>query len=352
MYSKYPLLSLMLEDMQKQDKLYKATTFWEYALRLLIEELEENDIKDFRKLNTTRSFFVPGYSAVEYFQNREKYDPTIEAFDKIVRDKRFVTRLQRLFTGHSSAYSDYRVLKASNKNTRPYTNMVSESTVGNPIEQYEFEGKRFSRSFLNYALGLNFLKQVVDTSDIRTVMEIGGGFGTLGEILLKDERNEAFYINADIPPVAFYSTYYLQEIFGKENIANYEDLKNKETLDIEELKNKYKALNICSWQIPKLKGKIDLFVNFISFQEMEPEVVKNYCKYIDKLEAKYILLRNMLEGKRKKDDNFSAGVKEPILGNDYDKFLENYKLIACDSHTFGFVTEDGFHSQLRVYERI
>lgn len=352
MNTKYPLLNLMLNDMLKQNKLYRPTTFWEYGSSLIIDDLERNEIENFRNLHTTRSFFVPGYSAVEYLENPQKYNPTVNEFDKLVGDKRFVTRLQRLFTGYSSAFCDYRILQASNIDKKPYTDRVSESKVGNPIEQHTFNNRNFSRSFLNYLLGLNFLKQTVDTQNIKIVMEIGGGFGTLGEILLGDEKNEAFYINADIPPVGFVSSYYLQEVFGKENIADYSDLKELEILDIETLKEKYKALNITSWQVPKLQGKIDLFVNFISFQEMEPEVVQNYCNYVDRLEPKYILLRNMLEGKKKQSQNYQTGVKEPILGDDYNNFFPNYQLVASDSEIFGFVTEDGFHSQLRIYKRM
>lgn len=342
----------MLKDMQNQSSLYKPTTFWEYGSSLIIKELEENELQDFRRLHTTRSFFVPGYSAVEYLENPTKYDGTIDTFDTLVGDKRFVARLQRVFNGYTSAFNDYRILQASNIDKTPYTDKASESIVGNPLEQHTIDNRNFSRSFLNYMLGLNFLKQNVDTSNIDTVMEIGGGFGTLGEILLGDDRNNSFYINADIPPVSFVSAYYLKEVFGKEKIADYGDLRDLETLDIEVLKQQYKALNITSWQLPKLTGKIDLFVNFISFQEMEPEVVENYCNYIDKLEPQYILLRNMQEGKRKQSEEYKAGVKEPILGDDYNSFLPNYKLVAVDSAIFGFVTEDGFHSQLRIYERI
>ena len=351
MKKSYPLLDLMLQDMNKQHKLYKPTTFWEVGSKIIIDVLKENNLCDFRSLAIPRHYFVPGYSAVEYLDNSTKYDLIIEDFDKIVTDKRFKIRLQKLFTGETSAFNDYRVLQSSNLDKAPYTDQVSESKVGNPIEQVTFNGRNFSRSFLNYLLGLSFLKQTVDTSEIKTVMEIGGGFGTLGEILLKDERNDAFYINVDIPPVGFVSSYYLQEVFGKESIADYQDTKDLETLDIDQLKTKYDALNICSWQVPKLKGKIDLFVNFISFQEMEPDVVENYCKYIDKLKPKYILLRNMLEGKRVQTKEFSYGVKTPILGDDYNEFLPNYELVASDSEVYGFVTEDGFHSQLRIYQR-
>jgi putative sugar O-methyltransferase len=341
----------MMTDMQNQNRLYKPTSFWQNGSALLMEELQNNDIKDFRRLTTTRTFFVPGYSAVEYLDNQQKYDTTIDEFDKLVLDKRFTTKLQRVFTGYTGAFNDYRVLKASDLNVTPYTNQVSESKVGNPIEQHTIDGKNFSRSFLNYLLGLNFLKQNVDTSCIHTVMEIGGGFGSLGEILLKDKRDDIFYINLDIPPVAYYSSYYLTQIFGDENIATYDDLKDLETLDIDTLKTKYKAINSCSWQIEKLQGSIDLFVNSISFQEMEPDVVQNYCNHIDRLKPKYILLRNILEGKKKKDENYQGGVEEPILGEDYNKFLPNYELVTTNSAVFGFITEDDFHSQLRIYKR-
>jgi len=351
MNTKYDLLNTMLNDMQNQDELYKPTSFWEYGSKLLIDEIEQYDIKDFRSLRITRSFFVPGYSAADYLINKNKYDPTIDKFDKIVQDKRFVIRLQRVFNGYASAFCDFRVLKSSNIDKKPYLNKISESTVGNPIEQHTFENRNFSRSFFNYALGLSFLKKTVDISNINTVMEIGGGFGTLGEILLGDDRNNIFYINADIPPVGFVSSYYLQEVFGKNNIACYDTTKDLETIDIDKFKQTYKALNLCSWQIEKLQGQIDLFVNFISFQEMEPDVVQNYCNHIDRLKPKYILLRNILEGKRKQSKDFQAGVKEPILGNDYDKFLPNYELIATDSAIYGFITEDNFHSQLRIYKR-
>jgi len=203
---------------------------------------------------------------------------------------------------------------------------------------------------LNYLLGLSFLKQHIESPKIKTVMEIGGGFGTLGEILLGDERHDYFYINADIPPVSFVSSYYLKELFGDE-VATYSDLKERELLDIDSLKQEYKALNIASWQVPKLRGKIDLFVNFISFQEMEPEVVQNYANYIIKLNPQYILLRNIEEGKKRKDENTIYGVDEPILGSSYDNFFSNYKLLATDGSIFGFRTEDNFHSQLRLYIR-
>lgn len=342
-------LMLMLNDMRLHSSFYKPTSFWKEASKIIIADIQKYGLKDFRTLPSSNTMFAPLYSYLEYTKDKTLFDKTKTALSNITTDLKSNLKLDMLFRGQLQAFADYRVLVAGNKDYAPYTDRVSESKIGNPVEHFNFDGRNFSRSFLNYLLGLSFLKQHISTPEIHTVMEIGGGFGTLGEILLSDERNDCFYINADVPPVSFISSYYLEEVFGSTNIAGYEDLREEESLNIGELKQRYKALNIASWQVPKLQGSIDLFVNFISFQEMEPDVVKNYCRYITQLNPIYILLRNIEEGKKKKDKDTIYGVKEPIIGTDYNNFFPNYKLIAVDGSIFGFQTEDGFHSQLRLY---
>ncbi len=345
------LLNQMLEDMKEQSSLYKPTTFWQEASAVIINDINENDIKSFRSFDSSLNMFAPTYAFPKYLKTKDAFEKTKESLQIETNDVKSNLKLEMLIRGESQAFADYRVLTASNKDFPPYTDRVSESNIGTPLEQFRFDKRNFSRSFFNYLLGLSFMKQHIDTSDIKRVMEIGGGFGTLGEILLSDDRNECFYINADIPPVSFVSSYYLKELLGSKNVADYGDLKDYQVLDIEDLSKSFKALNLCSWQIPKLQGSIDLFVNFISFQEMEPDVVQNYCNYVQKLSPKYILLRNIKEGKRKQDEKFKYGVKEPIKGNDYDNFLPNYELIVTDNSIFGQKMEDNFHSQLRLYKR-
>ena len=342
-------LYLLLNDMAQQSVLYKPTNFWQEASKIIIDDIEQNGLKNFRALQSSMNMFAPVYGYHDYIEDKSLFAITKAALHDVTTDVKSNIKLDLLFSGQTQAFSDYRVLKATNKEYAPFTDRVSESKIGCPKEQHTFDGRNFSRSFLNYLLGLNFLKQHIENPEIGTVLEIGGGFGTFGEILLSDERTNCFYINVDIPPVSFISSYYLKEVFGAKNIADYQELREYNSLNIMDLKQKYKALNIASWQVPKLKGKIDLFVNFISFQEMEPEVVKNYSNYINALNPQYILLRNIQEGKKKKDKNTIYGVEEPILGTDYDNFFPEYKLVATDGSIFGFQTEDGFHSQLRLY---
>lgn len=344
-------LETMFSDMKIQADHYKPTEFWANVSIKIRDTIRESGLSNFRFIELTRQFFAPTYSFTNYHKEQNLYAKTKQELNKIIDDSRLAARFNNLLSGKILANADYRTIQAADKPTPPYIDQVSESKIGNPIEQFELDGRYFSRSFLNYMLGITFLKKHVDTQNIENVMEIGGGYGTLGELLLGDERNNYFYINADIPPTSFVSSYYLKEVFGEKHIADYFDIKDSYILDINLLKTKYKALNIASWQIEKLQGSIDLFVNFISFQEMEPEIVQNYAKHIIRLNPQYILLRNMEEGKEQKNSTNMYGVNNPIKGKDYDDFFPNYELVATNSNIYGFITEDGFHSQLRLYKK-
>jgi hypothetical protein len=84
---------------------------------------------------------------------------------------------------------------------------------------------------------------------------------------------------------------------------------------------------------------LNLFVNFISFQEMEPHIVKNYLGHVSRLKAKWILLRNMREGKQIRKNGL-VGVDTPILSEDYLIMLPDYELV--EEKMFGILDVEDF----------
>jgi hypothetical protein len=109
---------------------------------------------------------------------------------------------------------------------------------------------------------------------------------------------------------------------------------------------------LCAWQIEIVRGRVDLFVNFISFQEMEPPIVQNYLAHVSRLNARWVLLRNLREGKQKRGHpDHWVGVETPILGDDYLDMLPEYELVERNVHPFGYRTVDGFHSELLLLRR-
>lgn len=338
----------LMNQLAAQSPLYKPGVFWQEASKDMIEQLNLQGLEGFRRLSTSLNFFVPTYG----YPGNALSEQTMQSWQAWLTEQTLPPKQNSYITqqmsGYNAALADYRTLAASEFASQAKPNLMAftESQAGDPIEQFEIEGKYYSRSALNYLSGLSFLKKFLDFKDIKTVMEIGGGFGTLGEILHKTLPT-ARYIDIDIPPTLCCSSYYLQQVIGKDAVTTYEDTAQNKTIEISQLKQ---ASILPSWQIEQLQGKIDLFVNFISFQEMEPDIVQNYLNHVTRLQADWVLLRNMREGKQLRSQH-RFGVDKPIFSEDYARMLTQYDLIASNVIPFGFKTVDGFHSEVMLFKR-
>jgi putative sugar O-methyltransferase len=336
-----------LEDMKAQSALYQPTEFWAEASEKIFENLASEGIANFRRASLPLSFFVPTYGEPGNCLGHSSE----ELVDSLSNNKTLIEKqkhiLSAMFSGRNQAEADYRVLLASHSPQADKSLLnFSESNVGNPVEHFDFDGKKYSRSALNYLLGLAYLNQFTPLSNLRTVAEIGGGFGTLGEILAKT-NSDVRYMDFDIAPTLNVADYYLSTVFGRNNVGGY--FQQETPLNTTETA---RPLNVFgAWQIEALNEPVDLFVNFISFQEMEPDVVQNYLHHVDRVKTKWVLLRNIREGKQTiKEHGF--GVKDPIYTEDYKKMLHNYELVSSNVRPFGLKTLDGFHSELLLFKRV
>lgn len=338
----------MMELLALQSQLYQPGVFWQEASKDMVEDLAKNGIENFRRLSSSLSYFVPTYG----FPGNALSEATVRSFKDWLSAEQLAQKqsdyLNQLVIGYSAALADYRTLAASEYAVEQRPNLLSfsESQVGDPIEHFNIEAKCYSRSALNYLLGLSFLKKHLDLTTCKRVMEIGGGFGTLGEILHKT-LPESQYIDIDIPPTLCCSTHYLTQIVGEDKVSTYQEVSQNASIELDQLKP---MTVLPSWTIEQLQGKIDLFVNFISFQEMEPDIVQNYLYHVTRLQADWVLLRNMREGKQLRSQH-RVGVNKPIFSEDYAQMLPDYELIEKNVIPFGFKTVDGFHSELMLFKR-
>lgn len=346
---RYPELQEAFALLEKQNDLYRPTSFWAEASHKLAHEFEATGIENFRRGPLALSYFVPSYGPPTLGLTKDQVDLLTRTLSgEYPEHSKGMLALNAYLSGQLNALADYRVLLAANSSPDALgLTDFSESSIGNPIEQHCFDGRNYSRSALNYLLGLSFLKQHADLSTIKTVLEIGGGFGTLGEILGKAPSKRLKYIDVDIPPTHFAADYYLKANFGSRTVNGFVDLEGRSSIEISDLPD---FTVMCSWQLEKLKGQVDLFVNFISFQEMEPDVVENYLNQVTTLEARWVMLRNMREGKQRRTAQ-SVGVRTPVLSDDYIRFLPDYKLVQVTTAPFGYETVDGFHSELMLFAR-
>lgn len=340
------ILDLMLKDMEKADDYYKPTNFWSTGLPAIVDDLKRQGFNNFREHESAQSFYVPNYASGIW----KRYGKIISTFLNLV-DKRYPTKpgllIADFLSGQHLARADHRALLASYRGNELDFSHLSESNVGGG-ERYNVGGATISKTFLNYCRGLSCLGSVENLGSSLSVLEIGGGFGSLGEILLKLSRNN-FYLNVDIPPVAAVSSYYLSELFGKENVLTYEKSKEMSCLEIDEIKQKYLCAVLCPWQLPKVKGEVDLFVNFMSFQEMEPDIVLNYIHLVQPLVKKFVLMRNSMHGKSLALSKGAVGVLRQTPNDLLIASFDKFRLLKRDSYIFGDVNHrNDFFSEVMV----
>ena len=336
-----------LENLLNQKEYYLPGLFWKGALEEIAENYIDKGIDNFRREDINLQFFVPTYGCPGNGFNKNEISYILsQNFDSLsIKQNSY---LQKSLDGSLHALSDYRTFKAATLLSDLYgLSNFSESDVGNPTEKFSFHNKFFSRSSLNYLLGLTFLNAFAHDFRPKTVLEIGGGFGTLAEILEQSNLLKFKYINLDLPPMFLISEAYMEACSPK----------NEDFFDY--FKNIDGSVNICdlpkftflpNWRIEDLQGKIDLFVNYISFQEMEPFIVENYIKHILRLKPEFVLLRNLREGKQKSKKGV-LGVQKPLLKQDYLHYFSSYKLLGSNTIPYGYKTVDGFHSELMILKK-
>jgi putative sugar O-methyltransferase len=180
----YSRLDHALQLMRQQATVYQPTSFWATASQGITDELNQHGVEVFRRLKSALTFFVPNYGAPASGLSVDQ----IALLEKTLKNNypdavKAGLSLNRSISGYQSALADYRVLQASEQpGDLPALLGFSESQVGEPVEQWQWGDRRYSRSALNYLLGLSFLKKHLDREVPRKLLEIGGGFGTLGEI--------------------------------------------------------------------------------------------------------------------------------------------------------------------------
>lgn len=129
---------------------------------------------------------------------------------------------------------------------------------------------------------LSLIEEYEDLENVTSIVEIGGGFGALCEVIMKSSKVKKYFL-FDISPMVYISTQYLKQAFPDE-VADYIDYKNGVTKRITVLP---------TWCFEDVKDDFDLFINTASFQEMEKDVVENYLNH---LKAKSIFILSLKDG--------------------------------------------------------
>jgi putative sugar O-methyltransferase len=306
----FELTARTLAEMKTCESIYRPTNFWGSGLVQLLRDLETVGLENFKSWNSAAKWFYPRYG--NGFGNAT-IAATFEAAAKVNpwADKNWMTSA---LNGSLEARRDYDVAAVCWNQERWPADLrnFGESPIGTPPQAYTLSGItgiRFGRPYVNYLLLLSALSNHLEVPP-RSFLEIGGGFGVLGEIVSTRDPG-ARYVDIDIPPLVTVASYYLTELFGSDRVQIY-DASVGETGPIEAERSGV----FPSWRIEDVHGDFDVFVNSFSFQEMELDVVDNYVAAVSAKGVRYAVSLNSREGTYKAEKAGDWGSFEPVKSED------------------------------------
>ena len=300
-----------LDELRGTPNLYRPTSFWGPGLDALLADMDARGLETFKSWPTAAWWFYPRYGVGFTNALIDKVLDTVIPLlpgtaDPLQRDASTNWIRSALAATHEARRDFDAVRLAWNQEAWPCDlDGLGESKVGTPFQYYRFTNAEhgWTRPYLNYALCMAALSKHVDAPPQR-FLEIGGGFGVLGEFLMSRDP-DAVYVNLDIPPLLTVASWYLRELFG-DRVTIY-DAGVASTGPIDGTGSAV----LPNYRLPDLAGEFDVFVNSFSFQEMEPDVVENYVDLVVARGITWAVSLNSRLGKPLKEEG-SIGVVDPV----------------------------------------
>lgn len=327
------LLEIMFADMQKADVLYRPTNYWSVYQKKLMPVLAKEGISRFRASDCKvfGSFGVsqtPLTLMAQWYRSDQHHTSMLErilfslyekkpAFALIMKQHRATLQAFREACFHFTLRGDQDHQLLS----------IGDSGLGDPQDLFtpnKITNNYYTLSFLRYYHHLQWVRQFVDFTAVRSVLELGCGYGGQIEVIRKLYPNIRLIV-CDIPPQLYISEQYLKAVFPGE-VTGYLETSRAEKIDWSNADAKPITI-IPTWKLKNLVTPVDLFWSSATFQEMEPEVVENYLKIIQQLTRSFIYLLQIPTGKKKVQESGKLGVLEPTKLEHYIQFLPEFSLI-------------------------
>ena len=328
------LNEIALAELDGQDPLYRPTNFWGPGVSRLLDDMGKRGLANFKSWPTSRWWFYPVYGS-NFTNATIKVAYEAAAAQNSAIDQVWTTGA---LTGGQEARRDFDAVRlAWDQDRWPFDlEGQGESLIGKPPQRYRMTDNPnvgWGRGYLNYLLCLSALSRHVAEVP-RSFLEIGGGFGVLGEIVLSRDPS-ARYVDLDIPPLHSVASFYLASILGRENVVLSSDVPSTGTLEL----TGQNAI-LPSWRMPDIRGSFDVFVNSFSFQEMEPDVVQNYLSLVANLDVKYIVSLNSFAGKPNAA-NHEIGVLDAVTSQRIIDWSTEFGYAVCGRYRSPLVKSAG-----------
>ena len=279
------ITSFVASDIWKNQNPNSKTQYWEYHSNLLNkfeisgEHIEINGIGGFDIPNEKYSFNAmtrPLKNLIKnvFYKQKSRHLSFEDAFQKIVNENKIGKDKGVKFDKKKIFASNYSEIK----------------------EIYPFNYNVYHPNIILSYYYINILNSYIDFSKAKYVAEIGSGSGNLIS-LLKHHNKIKCMIDIDLPEMLLVCIVFLTKVFPEAKVLFPHEIDNKVTKNT--LLN-YDFIFLAPSQIHLLEDNLfDLFINTISFQEMQKNQIKQYFDLVQRAGKKdsYFFIQNRLEKK-------------------------------------------------------
>ena len=283
---------------KKNPNLYEPGLYWKEHHKNLAIYLKKNPLSNFRnsKLKAIQAF--SGSSIAHNKNYRPNFWKLHNFMKKIPFFNSFVNRYDYEI---SRIVSNYKALLDVHMRTLYYLlkdnykfdfENIEDSLFGNPYSII-IEKKRYSYSFLQACSRFVILNNNFKFSNINSIVELGGGYGALAEIILKRYKHIKYTL-IDLPNIVPFCEGYLTKTFHNE-VLNMSHIYSNKKIDMN-INNFKERIIISPNNFFEKFENYDLFINEASFQEMDKMQVIYYCNIVSK-NSKNLYLHNTQNSK-------------------------------------------------------
>lgn len=285
-YESPTLLSEMLEAARKQPTIYRPGPYWQAKTESAVNQIRRRGLSDFRGdesgLGTSfaDNLYVDVRSALDTRRARpikfilERVWPFAAVFASQVALTRGYARDEAALLAARASESD-----AARDLLSRYE--VKNSLLGGCVAATRIGGEEYALHYIRTLQLIDRARRHVNLEGVRSMFEIGGGFGAFVHLLMDNFAGLRKVVYLDVVPNLYVGTCYLRTLFG-DAVRDFSEtaplgriaFRDDDTREI---------LAITPWQIEKLDLSIDLFWNANSFVEMPREAVSNYVRHVLRL---------------------------------------------------------------------
>ena len=154
---------------------------------------------------------------------------------------------------------------------------LEKKNIGNSPNSRIFLGHLFDFNRLFHIYFYSLIKKLIPNR-LFLICEIGGGFGSLAQIIIKNHKSVKYFL-LDLPESNLISTFYLSEHFPLKRFFLYDNYLIKSRIDHSDLLN-YDIFILPPWVQFEKTLYINLFINTRSMMEMNKKSIEYYFNFI------------------------------------------------------------------------